>query len=486
MANMDAASGRTDSILLLRPPLWNSVCAPAPPLGIGYLLTNLSRAGMPAAFLDLNHGKQAVAQLRGLLAGPERPRVVGVQVYSNELAAVRRTCQVVRELAGRDTVIVAGGPHVSTMPESLFTHLPEADYGLQADGELALPQLLRALRAGGDGRDRIPGLVFRRNGGAGFNPAFLPPDLDALGAPDWDGLRVERYNADAFGGGFLGRQPAMCIQTARGCPFRCSFCAVEAIAGRALRRHSGDAVAAQVQDLVRRGYREIKILDDNFGADIRHVRAVREAFERARLDVAVSFACGLHVATIDEELIDHIKRMGAYEVMVAVESGTDRVLADINKGITTAMAREKIALLVRHGLPATGFFIVGYPTETRKDIKRTAAFARSLPLERAHFNCFSPYPSSAIYNQLKAEGRLADIDLKAVQFETVSYSFVPGVSAAELTGLRRMAILRFYLRPRAMLAFLAGMTTWPIARFRIRKALEYFGLRRARVRRLIE
>lgn len=472
---------RSAPVLLLRPPLWNTVSAETPPLGLGYLLAALKRDGLAARMIDFSRVPRGGALVRETLQR-DRPRVVGVQVYSNEIEAANKTIELVRSIMGDRATIVVGGPHVSTMPRETLGHLPGADFGLRGEGEITFARLARGVIDAGEVDRHLPALVFRADGGVQINEPEFVADLDQLAPPDWDGMGIERYHADAFGGGFNRRSPAMCIVTSRGCPFRCGFCAANPVSGRVYRRHSGARVVAEMKALYERGYREIKIVDDNFAVDPRHVRDVRAAMEAERLDLAVSFACGLHLLTITEETVDHIKAMGVYEVMVAIEAGTDRVLRDMCKDIDLALVREKIALLRKHELPITGYFILGYPGETRADLEQTVRLALELPLVRVHFNAFSPYPGSQIYEQLRAAGRLDEIELRAVHAERANYSFVDGLSIRDLNRIRRRALLRFYLRPRILWGFMRGMNSWPIARFRLRKGLEYFGLLRNKER----
>lgn len=457
--------------------MWNSICPDTPPLGLGYLLASLKRAGFSGRVVDLAQKKDRGVRLRDVLR-TMRPAVVGVQAYSNEVEAVGKTIEAVRAELGEQTTVVLGGPHVSTTREQALDHFPGADFGLCGEGEISFVRLMQSLPGGKQHADLgIPGLVYRADGGVRMNEPQFVTDLDQLAPPDWDALGVTQYDTDSFGGGYAKRSPAACMLTSRGCPFRCTFCAANPVSGRLFRVHSGARVVWEMQELIARGFREIKILDDNVAADIRHLREVHAAMKAAKLDLAVSVVCGLHLRTIDEEVIELLLAMGAYQIMVAVESGAEHVLRDMNKGIDVPLVREKVALLRKYKLPTAGYFLIGYPTETRADIERTISLALELPLVRAHFNMFSPYPGAEVYEQLRREGRLQEIELVKMHAETANYSFVEGVSVRELNAIRRRALLRFYLRPRILWGFLRSMNNKSSMKFLFRKTLQYFGLR---------
>ena len=464
-------------VLLLRPYPKNSVCSSVPPLGLGYVAAALLRAGIEVEILDRGNRTLGEAEFRARLRGA-RPDLVGVQVHSRDVDQSAEMIRETREVVGDRVPIVVGGPHPSGMPTEVFDHLPGIDYAIVGEGEWSLPLLAR--HVAGDpsvAREAIPGLAWRADGRVAVNPPVFPDDLDALGFPAWDVMRLAGYRTEVFGGGFTRRTPAMTMLTSRGCPYRCAFCVVGALCGPRLRLRDPERVVEEMHQLRDgRGFQELKILDDNFNADRRHVLAIGEAFRRRPADVSISFACGLHLHGIDDEVLDVLQSMGAYELMVAIESGSPRVLGLMNKNVDLGTVAEKIATIRRHGLGVAAFFIIGFPGETPEEIERTVRLSLALPLDRAHYNCFSPVPGSEIYDELRAAGRLEDFDARYVHFETIHYSFVEGLSPARLNRLRQKALLRFYLRPRVLLGLARVFRRWTSAAFLARKAAEYFGL----------
>jgi radical SAM superfamily enzyme YgiQ (UPF0313 family) len=465
------------SVLLLRPYPKNSICSAVPPLGLGYLATALLHGGIEASILDLGNLRYRPADLDRAL-GESPPGLVGVQVYTREIPATRAMIQGVRERLGPRVPIVVGGPHPSTMPEAVFDHLPEIDFAVVGEGEIALPLLAR--HVAGDAavtRESIPGLAWREGGRVRVNPSVFADDVDAFGVPAWDRMRLDGYRTEILGGGFTRRAPAMTMLTSRGCPFRCAFCCARALCGRKLRLRDPGAVVDEMAVLrERHGFQEIKILDDNFNAVRAHVLGIAEAFRRRPVDVSVSVACGLHLHTLDEEVVDALAAIGAYELMIAIESGSQRVLDRMKKTLDLREVPEKVAMIRRKGFKVIAYFLLGFPGETKQETERTVRLALDLPLDRAHFNCFSPMPGSEVHDDLVTQGRLAAFDLRHAHFETINYSFVDGLTAPQLNRLRQRALLRFYLRPRVFFGLWRSFASWSSVKFLARKAAEYFGL----------
>jgi radical SAM superfamily enzyme YgiQ (UPF0313 family) len=104
-------------------------------------------------------------------------------------------------------------------------------------------------------------------------------------------------------------------------------------------------------------------------------------------------------------------------------------------------------------LRTQGFFIIGYPTETKEDIIKTIKLAKSLPLDRATFGLFQPLPGSDIYNQLKKQGKLEGMDFSKIEYSKPSIS-PEGINLMELKKLQQRALFEFYFQPKVFFRFL--------------------------------
>jgi radical SAM superfamily enzyme YgiQ (UPF0313 family) len=464
-------------VLLLQPFPQGPFGYSVPPLGLGYLATSLLRRDIDVEILDLASRRFGLNDLRRALS-PNPPDLVGIQVYSRELDNARQLVSLVRRELGAGAPIVVGGPHPSTMPEEALDHLPGVNYALAGEGEDSLPMLAR--RVAGDTTidfTEIPGLVSRDGSGVHINPSRFRDDINDLGFPAWSLMKLSGYRTEVFGGGFSGRRPAMTLLTSRGCPYKCAFCSAQSLSGGRLRLRHPEAVVEEMSILSNcLGFREIKIIDDNFNVDRNHVLRISELFTRRALDATVTFACGLHLQHLDGEVLRALRAMNAYELMVAIESGSERVLDLMNKKVNLKRLPEQIELIRRHGFRVVAFFLLGYPGETREEMRQTVDLALRLPLNRAHFNCFSPPPGTTVYEELKAQGRLNGFEPRHVQFETFNYSFVDGMNVKQLNRFRQKALFRFFLRPKIFLSLWRTFHRWSSIKFMFYKVAQYFGV----------
>jgi anaerobic magnesium-protoporphyrin IX monomethyl ester cyclase len=416
-----------------------------PPLGLAYLAGSLRRAGFDVDILDCTKENIRTEELASRLT-QFKPRFVGFQLFSYDLPEVRSCIEVTKKVLP-DTLVVVGGAHPSGAPDLIFDHLPLVDYAFHGEAESGLVLLgQREIEGRSITNDNIPGLIYRQAGKTLSTPAYFEPNLDNYGLPAWDLINPRDYQ-NAPQGVFLKSTPVAPISTSRGCPYPCSYCAGKTITGARIRKRSIQSVLDEIE-MLHNDYdiREIHIVDDHFTADRKRVLEFCKGLEQRGLHIYFTFPNGVRLDSLDEELLKILKKSGCYSMIVGIESGCDRVLKDMRKKLTVEEIRKGVARVKNSGIDISGFFILGYPTDTRESILETIAFSKSLGLNAAHFSNFLPLPGTPATKQLQQEGKLLDTDASNLFYSRVVY--VPeGMTKKELKSLQRRAYLGFYLRP---------------------------------------
>src|SRR3972149_4519048 len=202
----------------------------------------------------------------------------------------------------------------------------------------------------------IPGLMWRDKGNLKSNPQSLEKDLDKLGIPSWDLIRPERYAS----AGKLIRKRTACIITTRGCPFPCTFCSASIIAGMAVRKRSIPHILKEITLLSSGfGIRRFVIFDENITLRHEHIKAFCEAIINEGKGYVFELPNGIRLDTLNMEVLKLMRSAGFSErVAVGIESGSERVLKFMKKGLTKDEIREQVALLKSVGVKPIGYFIV--------------------------------------------------------------------------------------------------------------------------------
>ncbi|MFH1352142.1 MAG: radical SAM protein [bacterium] len=413
-----------------------------PSLGLGYLATSV-RELHKVFILDCFKQKVKIKDIPKEIL-KFNPQVVGIQCLTFDIFNVRSILNSIK-LADKAIITVVGGPHISALPYQTLGFFGDVcDFGFIGEAETGFPKLIQAIED--RNFENIEGLIRRENGKIIINDKVLIDDLDSLGQPSWDILKPEEYPPSQHGA-FFSQFPIAPIITTRGCPYNCTFCSVPELCGKKLRHHSAEYVCDEIKYLYqKRGIREFHIIDDGFTTDINYAKHV--CSEIASLNLNLSFATpnGIRMEAVDDELLLLMKKCGFYSLSVAPESGSEQTLARIRKGFDKEKINEICAKIKKFGFDLAGFFVIGFPWETEKEIEKTISFSTSLGLMRANFFCFLPLPGSQLYRELLATGEIEDIDWRNFYFMNAPYVSA-AVTRPLLLSLKRKAFLNFYLRP---------------------------------------
>jgi radical SAM superfamily enzyme YgiQ (UPF0313 family) len=380
------------------------------PLGLGLVAAATRKAGHQVTFLDLLTAPDPLAAVRKGIAAAN-PEVIGISVRNIDDQArlsprmlVEKVREVIAECRIHGTApIVVGGPGYSIFPVETLAFL-DADIGVWGEGEEVFPALLARLERGEEPLG-LPG-VLRRGDPAPSERASVER-LDEL--PLWD---------DILSASLSPAVPELWIplQSRRGCPNQCSYCSTELIQGRQIRTRSAHLVAEQVGRLAAGGFRRIYFVDNSF--NIPHSYAMELCHELRTNAPGVEWRCILYPQHVTEELITAMAEAGCKEVALGFESGSLRILREMNKRYTPDEVRESSDRLRAHGIRRFGFLLLGGPGENRDSVEESLAFADSLGLDGLRLTVgIRIYPGTPLARRAASEGIIAsEADLLTPRF----------------------------------------------------------------------
>lgn len=359
-AALGAAILLTHGYSLAEDPHEQAVMKPYPPLGLLCLSAYLKQQGLHAEILDGTFLPSS-ALLDAIRARPAP--VLGIYTNLMTRPAVLRQIAAGKE-AGM--CVVLGGPEAANHVEAYLAQ--GADYIVLGEGELTLVALLRHLRDAPHEPPRaIAGLCFLDQG----QVLRTPPrpalrQLDLLPWPDRSAIDLSAY-LDCWRE-HHGRSSLNLI-TARGCPYRCRWCS-HAVFGHGHARRSPDDVAAELAHLVEAfNPDQVWYADDVFTISGPWIKRYRRSL--AARDLRVPFECITRADCLDEGLADDLAAMGCFRVWLGSESGSQRILDAMERGVTVAELRRATGWLQARGIEVGMFFMWGYPGEEAADIQAT-------------------------------------------------------------------------------------------------------------------
>ena len=290
---------------------------------------------------------------------------------SVETFTALRAYRIAREFRARGVPVVMGGYHVTLVPEEASE---EADAIVIGDAEPVWSQIID------DARHRL-----------------LQPTYRGAARPTLAGIRPRREI-------FAGRnyQNITLVEFARGCNFRCDFCAITAFHQAAQHHRPAEEVAEEMKST---GSDRFFIVDDNIVSQPARMRELCQAL----IPLGINWVgqASIHIAN-DDHLLAMMVRSGCRGILIGMESLDPANLRDMGKewNIASRSFAESLAQFRKHGLAVYGTFIFGYDHDDRRLVERSVAFAREQKLFLAAFNHLIPFPGTPLYRRLEQEGRL--------------------------------------------------------------------------------
>jgi radical SAM superfamily enzyme YgiQ (UPF0313 family) len=401
------------NILLISPPFkkFTGLINNYFPVGLASLAAVVKRAGYAVKIyeadavakttgLDFAHEYQQYGNYLQAVNAPEhpawdevrqlvknyRPDLVGISSMTHQIASALRVAEICKAW-NHDCRVVLGGPHPTVSPEQTLAH-PAVDMVIRGEGETVFLALVKALEANQPDLGHIPSLSYKDRGGIQQNPlGEVVSDLDALPfAARGELMHIDNYSSEDMG----------LILTSRGCPFRCTYC-YHPWKGKMYFR-TIDNVMEEIAR-VRRDYgtRQFTIKDDTLTVKRHHVVEFCEQLIKRKMKI--NWDCTTRVDRIDEDLLKLMIRSGCNTVKIGVETGSQKILKEIQKGITLDQVRQAARLFKKHSLFWSCYFMIGLPQETEEDISQSYRFLKELNPHYASLGLYTPFRFTKLFEQ---------------------------------------------------------------------------------------
>jgi len=414
-----------------------------PPLGVMYLAAYMRRhePDVECRIIDMTPENMSYSQLAERIRA-FAPDMIGISALTVESRGLHRTAAIAKQLRP-ETVVVAGGPHATAYPNEVMTDT-HFDYVVLGEGELTLGDLVSALRTNGSVRE-IDGLSYRIDGRVVVAPRQrYVQDLDSLPFPAWDLIPIRKYkNFTRMSN--TGRGDFMALFTSRACPFKCIYC--HNLFGKRFRKRSPENVFEEIRQLHDHyRIREFEIIDDIFNCDLNRAKRICDLIIQSGLKIRLTFPNGIRGDHMDEELIRKLRQAGTIFMAFAVETASPRLQKMLRKNVNIEKIRRNISLARKAGIICQGFFMLGFPTETREELQRTVDFAVDSDLHAAHLFIVNAYEGTALAELAKSLGKRVHSDFEDTYMSS-GFNNLTDLSDDELNAIRRKGIWRFWLKP---------------------------------------
>ncbi|MGQ4872938.1 MAG: B12-binding domain-containing radical SAM protein [Promethearchaeia archaeon] len=439
-------------ILLIRPYFVSPGAIPTFPLGLAYLGASLLKSGHNVKILDLPALKikndKAIELIERI-----KPDLIGITALSYYYPEMVELCHQIKNYP-----IVLGGVHVSVLPE-LSLKQTNADYLIIGEGERTIVELANYIEQGGD-LTKIKGLAFKKDGHIIINERRPPiKNIDEIPFPAWNLLNLKLYNPPNIRefNMFFNPNPALPIFTSRGCPYKCKYCASTNFWGPSIRFRSVKNIIEEIEyNMKHFNINSFEIWDDNF--TLKRDRIIKFCVEIIKRNLKLSFYLpnGVRADTLDRSLIKIMKLAGFKGIIIAPESGSQKILNNMNKNLNLKVVKKIARILQEERILTSAYFIIGLPGETVISAFKTIKFGASLPLNGISYFIFTPLPGSLLFKDWCKKVDLESIDWKFDYFVYQKKKKIPlcNLTFKQLKKFQKLGYLYFFLKLSNLIRFL--------------------------------
>lgn len=339
-------------------------------------------------------------------------------------------------------VVLKGALFFDPSPERLAgLDLSDADYLIGGESDFVAARLIHR-HFKGKPVDDLRGVLYRKEG-RWIKTRFddFETDLESLRFPDRSLMNIRLYTRPDRG------EPQATISVARGCPSSCIYCLTPIISGKKLRQRSPENVMEEIREC----YHTYKIhhfflKSDTFTLDGRWVKRLCGMIIHSELNGKITWVANSRTRPLSLDTLCSMKQAGCWLVAFGFESGHADSLERMKKGANTADSFTAVSLARQAGLKIFGFFMVGFPWESRNHLNATEDLIFALKPDFIELHIPIPYEGTELKKQCRLEG-LAHVDELGKDYFGTPVAGTRHVSREEIQRFRKRVVVRFYFRP---------------------------------------
>ena len=401
------------------PKQW-SIRQPYAPLGTLYAASLMRENGFDVSLFDVmfsKHPEEIIAALN-----EQQPDFF--VIYDDGFNYLTKMCltnmreaafKMIKLAKERGCIVIVSSSDSTDQYEQYLNE--GADFILIGEAEYTLLELVQSINQKQNNYSTIQGLAFKDNNAIikTYRRTVIK-ELDALPLPAWDLLDIEPYKQSWLeNAGYF----SMNIGTTRGCPFKCNWCA-KPIYGNRYNSRSPENVIKELRMLKEKyQFDHIWFCDDIFGLKPGWVNEMADLAEKEKLHFRFKIQSRADLL-LKESYVTALARAGCENVWIGAESGSQKILDAMDKGITVQQIYKAVKLLREHGINPSFFIQFGYPGETKEDIKLTIKMINELLPYEIGISVSYPLPGTMFYEkvklQLKEKANWTDSDEMALMF----------------------------------------------------------------------
>jgi radical SAM superfamily enzyme YgiQ (UPF0313 family) len=432
-----------------------------PPLWVRLIGGYIADRGHSIQVIDSeaeNMGPERVAALVRQIA----PRLAALVVFGHQpsastqqMEAAGALASALREAAPEIKTIILGG-HVSALPVRTLQE-EDVDFACNGEGPVTVDQLLHQLKVETPDYGAVQGLVWRDEEGSIQNNISAPliKDLDKdLHGNIWHMLPMEKYRAHNWQcfENLSARKPYASIYTSLGCPYKCTFCCINAPFGaNRYRMRGAEQVVSEIDHLYTvYGVKTYKIIDEMFVLNYRHVEDICTRLAAKPYARELNIWAYARIDTVKAEKLQLLRRAGIRWLALGIESGSEHVRDGAEKSFNQQDIIDIVREIQKAGISVIGNFIFGLPDDDEASMRQTLELAKELNCEFANFYSAMAYPGSPLYQMAVEKGW--DLPERWSGYSQHSYDSRPlpteKVSAARVLAFRDKAFHDYFESPR--------------------------------------